>query len=322
MRILKVASIVAALLAPIAGLQAQTVQTTLNYPNGVTAVAVDFLANRVYVLAPNFNADGSNAVQVLDGQTDNVLATYSVPVSGAIAVNVLTGTVYLGGSEGTLTGAVVALNPNTGAILATIPVATAAGSGIAGLAVDPLTNRIFVSDDTNNTIDVINGRTNTLTASISLNGQTPAGIAVNFATHKVYAALNDNQVAILSEKTNALTFATYGSATTGIAVDPSEGLVYVTDAVFDVPTVGVLSGKGVVKASIPVGHYPTGVDVDFISQYVFVANQADGTITKIDGDEHTVVSTTTVPANTVAVNVREKKVYAVGSTTVTVLSEN
>ena len=325
MRILKAASILAALLVPVAGLEAQTVQTTLNYPAGVSAVAVDYIANRAYVLLPSYPTPASNAVQVLDGGNNSVLATFPVPVANAIAVNVITGTLYIGGAETTTNGsetAVVAVNPKTGAVLATISVSTNPGFGIVALAVDPITNRIFVSDDTANAIDVINGKTNTLTSSIALKGQVPAGIAVNFVCGKVYAALNDNQVAILTEKTNLLAYATYGSQTSGIAVDPVANREYVTDAVFDVPTVGVLSSKGATDASIPVGLFPQGVDVDFVSGYVFVANEADGTITKIDSQSDSVVSTTPVAANTVTVNPRETTVYAVGSTSVTVLSEN
>jgi len=328
MRILKAALPLVVMLASFAEVQAQTVQTTLNYPIGVNGVAVDFGANRAYVLLPNYFANGTNGVQVLDGSNNTVITTFGAPVANAIAVNVATGTVYVGGSIPSSTNpsgiesVVSALNPKTGAVTATIPITANNGSGIVALAVDPVTNRVFVSNASDNTIAVINGKTNVVTASLSLNGQTPAGLGVNFLTGKVYAALNDNQVAILTEKTNALTYATYGSQTSGIAVDPFKNQEYVTDGVFDVPTVGVLSSTGATVASIPVGLFPQGIDVDFVTEYVFVANEADGTLSKIDADSNTVVSTVSVAANSVAVNPREATVYAVGSTSVTVLTEN
>lgn len=326
MRNLKSTSFLAILLvAAAAGVQAQTVKATFNYPAGVSEVAVDYVANRAYVLLPSYPTAGANAVQVLDGSDNAVLATYAVPVANAIAVNIVTGTVYVAGAETTATGtesAVVAVNPKTGAVLATIPVSTTPGFGIVALAVDPFTDRIFVSNDTSNAINIINGKTNTLTNTVNLNGQVPNGIAVNFLTGKVYAALNNNQVAILCEKNDSVTYATYGSQTSGIAVDPILDREYVTDGVFSSATVGVLNSKGATVASVPVGLFPQGVDADFVTSLVFVANEADGTVSKIDASSNSVVSTTTVPANTVAVNPREGTVYAVGATSVTVLSEN
>lgn len=326
MRILKAVSLLVVLLAAAAvGVQAQTVQTTLNYPLGVSQVAVDYLANRAYVLLPTYQSDGSNAVQVLDGSSNSVLNTFSVPVANTIAVNVITGTLYIGGSESTTAGVesvVVAVNPKTGAVIATIPVTSTPGSGIVALAADPLTNRIFVSNASDNTIAIINGKTKTLSSSVSLGGQVPAGLGVNFLCGTVYAALNNNKVAILSERTGKVTYATYGSQTSAVAVDPFLGREYVTDGVFDTPTVGVLNQKGVTEAAIAVGLFPQGIDVDFVTSEVFVANEADGTISKIDAQTNTVVSTTPVAANSIAVNPQEGTVYAVGSTSVTVLTED
>lgn len=326
MRNLKSTSVLAILLvAAAAGVQAQTVKATFNYPAGVSEVAVDYVANRAYVLLPSYPNAGANAVQVLDGSDNTVIATYAVPVANAIAVNIVTGTVYVAGAETTQTGiesAVVAVNPTTGAVLATIPVSTTPGSGIVALAVDPFTDRVFVSNDTSNAINIINGKSNTLTSTVNLNGQVPNGIAVNFLTGKVYAALNNNQVAILCEKNDSVTYATYGSQTSGIAVDPILDREYVTDGVFSSATVGVLNSKGATVASVPVGLFPQGVDADFVTSLVFVANEADGTVSKIDSQSNSVVSTTTVPVNTLAVNPREATVYVAGPTSVTVLSEN
>jgi YVTN family beta-propeller protein len=95
----------------------------------------------------------------------------------------------------------------------------------------------------------------------------------------------------------------------------------VTDGVFDVPSVGILSSKGVTKASVAVGLFPQGVDVDFVTNKVFVANEADGTVSVIDGSSKSVTATITVDANTISVDPAEATFYAVGSTSVTVFSE-
>jgi len=326
MRISKVVSSLAILLvATAAGVQAQTVKATFNYPQGVNALAVNYVTNRAYVLLPSYYGPGVGAVQVLDGRNNAVIATYQVPVVNAIAVNLVTGTLYVGGSEQSDTGVqsvVVALNPSTGAVLGTIPVTTTPGYGIVELAVDPVTNRIFVSNASDNAITMINGRTNTVTASEPLNGQVPAGLAVNFLTGKVYAALNDNQVAILSERDDSVTYATYGSQTSSIAVDLLLNREYVTDIGGSADTVGALNHAGAPLATFTVGLFPQGVDVDFLTSLVFVANEADGTVSKMSALSNSVLSTTLVSANSIAVNPQESRIYAVGSNSVTVLTEN
>lgn len=45
---------------------------------------------------------------------------------------------------------------------ATIPV----GSGPLGVAADPLTNTVYIANVTDNTVSVINGKTNAVTATI------------------------------------------------------------------------------------------------------------------------------------------------------------
>jgi YVTN family beta-propeller protein len=200
-------------------------------------------------------------------------------------------------------------------------VSATGGFGIVALAVDPVTDRIFVSNASDDSVVVINGRTNTVTASVALNGQVPAGLGVNFVTGKVYAALNNNQVAILNESTNAVTYATYGSQTSAVAVDPVLNREYVTDAVFDTPTVGVLGSKGQTLASVPVGLFPQGIDVDFASSLVFVANEADGTITEFTAQGGSVITTIPIAANSIVVNPVQSTVYAVGPTSVTVFAE-
>ena len=183
-RVLKAVSPFAFLLAAVVGAQAQTVLTTINYPTGVNGVAVDYIADRAYVLLPNYS-NGANAVQVLDTKDNAVLTTFpSAGVANAIAVNPITGVVYVAGAVPSTTNpsgiesVIVAFNPNTGAVVATIPITATAGYGIVALAVDPLNDRIYASDASDNALVVINGRSHRVRESVPLNGQTPAGLAV------------------------------------------------------------------------------------------------------------------------------------------------
>ena len=87
-------------------------------------------------------------------------------------------------------------------------------------------------------MSVINGRTNMVTATVTV-GSSPNGIAVSPEAGVVYVA-NDGSgtVSVISMRTNTVidTF-TVGSAPFGDAVSPVTGLVYVANAYSDTVSV-------------------------------------------------------------------------------------
>src|SRR5207247_1285042 len=74
-------------------------------------------------------------------------------------------------------------------VTATIPV----GSGPNGVAVNPLTNRIYIANNGDSTVSVIDGSANAVIATIPV-GSNPVGVGVNPLTDRVYVA--DNGVGI------------------------------------------------------------------------------------------------------------------------------
>ncbi|MCL4544114.1 MAG: YncE family protein [Chloroflexi bacterium] len=99
-----------------------------------------------------------------------------------------------------------------------------------GIAVDPSTNRVYVTNRDANTVSVIDGHTQRVIATVSV-GIAPSAIAVDSAIHRVYVANTEsNMVTILDEATDAVV----GTIPTGahpgtIAVDPSNHTLYVGD---------------------------------------------------------------------------------------------
>lgn len=316
------------LLAGVAGAQAQTNLANFNFPNGVNGVAIDYIAGRAYVLLNNGFTDGSNAVQVINTKTLQPMNIFSTGgPSGAIAVNVVTGTVYVAGTEGN-GPEVVAFNPTTGARIATIPVSSNMGPGIVAIAVNPVKNEVFVSNDTDNNLVVINGATNAVTGTVSFAGAIPAGVAVNFLNNKVYVALSTNQVALYSVKTGIVTYTNAdpnpsGNSVTGVAVDPDLGKAYVTNPGYP-GTVDLFNGKDKLVKTLPVGTYATSVDVDYTKEIGFVANQ-EGTVSIIDGDEKevigTVMATSASGSNTVNVDSVQHTLWIAGFSDVAVFTE-
>jgi len=79
----------------------------------------------------------------------------------------------------------------------------------------------------------------------------------------------------------------------GIAYDPSNGYLYVTDS--GSGTVSVIDGaNNTVIANIPVGSGPWGVVYDPSNGYVYVTNYYSGTVSVINGATNTVIANITV----------------------------
>jgi YVTN family beta-propeller protein len=98
------------------------------------------------------------------------------------------------------------------------------------VAVNPVTNRIYVANGNPNTVTVVNGATNA-TTNVSV-GVSPRAVAVNQVTNKIYVANNTgNNVTIIDGTNNTTTTTvTAGSLPTDIAVNPFTNKVYVSNS--------------------------------------------------------------------------------------------
>ena len=88
------------------------------------------------------------------------------------------------GSVSVIDGApYIAGHPNTGKVIATIPV----GRNPWGIGVDPDNDRVYVSNRGSNSVSVIDGHTDKVIATIGV-GLHPIGVGVVPATRTVYVA--------------------------------------------------------------------------------------------------------------------------------------
>src|SRR5216684_2906211 len=95
----------------------------------------------------------------------------------------------------------------------------AAGSMPYSVAVNQVTNKIYVANYGSNTVTVIDGATN---APITVNvGGAPSSVAVNPVTNKIYVAnYNSNTVTVIDGATNSTTPVNAGSGSISVAVNP------------------------------------------------------------------------------------------------------
>jgi len=201
------------------------------------------------------------------------------------------------------------------------------------VAVDPASNRVYAtfhrfSGQGTNEVAVIDGASNELvgTVPVSIDGgmEFPGGMGVgrravdvNSTTSRVYVTVPDsNSVSVIDGTTNTVVATVpVGESPTGVAVNPTTNLIYVTDAAWSAwsGTVSVIDGgSNTVVATIPVNQWPLDVAVNPVTNLIYVANAAwSGTISVIDGGSNTVVGNIPVgfSPQRVAVNPNTNSVY-------------
>ena len=72
------------------------------------------------------------------------------------------------------------------------------------MAVNPNTNRIYVTNDSSDNVSVIDGASNTVVATVAV-GSYPHGVAVNPNTNRIYVANSvSNNVSVIDGATNTV----------------------------------------------------------------------------------------------------------------------
>ncbi len=183
----------------------------------------------------------------------------------------------------------------------------AAGSLPSAVAVNPVTNKIYVANIGNATVTVIDGATN---AAVTVPaGTLPASIAVNTATNTVYVANQySDSVTVIDGTTNSTATVAVGRFPYAIAVNPATNLVYVCNQYAN--SVTVIDGATNSTTTVVSGSGPNAVVVNPVTNQVYVANELSNNVTVIDGATNaiTTVATGSGP-DAVAVNPATNQVY-------------
>ena len=210
------------------------------------------------------------AAAILPAVAQTLLATVPVGQDAFyLAANPVTNKIYVAnycgndpGCGASSPGTVTVINGLTNTVDATITV----GVRCRFLLINPVTNKIYVTNRHDNTVSVINGATNTVTTTIAV-GSHPTYGDINIVTNRIYVVNNGN-----------------GQGTTMSVIDGN------TDTVV---------------ATVTVGNYPQGAAVNPVTNKIYVSNYcgnqfgcnatpAPGTVSVVDGATNTVTDTVTV----------------------------
>jgi DNA-binding beta-propeller fold protein YncE len=264
--------------------------------------SLDDAANRLYIAHL-----GANSVIAFDTLQNRVVATIpdTASVRGVLVVPDLQ-RVYAA-AQGTQE--VVVIDERTNSIIARVK-----AGDVDGLAYDPITRQLFVSDESGARDAVIDTQTNRLAGSVELGGQA-GNTQYDDATHHVLVAVQTrNDVAEIDPRTRTivrrypLQGCLHGH---GLAIDPGYRYAYVA-CQFNSVVVRLNLATGTVDASSTVGVGADVLAIDFGLDRLYIASES-GIVTVFDlknrGFSKLAQAFLAPNAHVVAVQARTHRVY-------------
>ena len=243
------------------------------------------------ILATTFVAAAMFASQCL---AESVIAKIPESQPEGMDINPLSGLVYVANF---FTPTVSVISERTNTVVDTIffpPEETGDQAELEGLAVNPATSRLYVTNPRAGILYTVDLRTKKIIQQLSL-GQAN-DVSLNFRNDKIYVTqFFSGNVLIIDGHTNTLTKTIPVPWAQKVSVDLTTGRAYVPDQNF-FGSVFVLDGTtDEVLAQISTGSFTTSVGIDFLRHLAYASNDgftaATSSISVIDTNTNTVVDT-------------------------------
>ncbi|MGQ9573062.1 MAG: hypothetical protein ACUVX1_12595 [Chloroflexota bacterium] len=196
----------------------------------------------------------------------------------------------------------------------------AVGSKPWAVAVNPETNRIYVANEGDGTVSVIDGANATVVDTVAV-GYMPWALAVNPETNRIYVVNGgDNSVSVIDGATDTVVATlTVGDLPKGVAVSPSTNRIYVANSGSNDITL-IDGANNEVLVAIPMGQEPSALAVRPEGERLYVANLQSFTVSIVDGGAEREIATLPVDdaPQAVAVNSSTALVYVANGESATV----
>jgi len=318
-----------------------TIPIGTGLPNPIASgIDVDALSNLIFV------ADSAkNVVVMIDGYTNKVVATSQTlgnSYTYGLAVNPQTNKIFV--TDASIyccdtSRTVTVLDETTLAQVASVILP----SSPAQIAVNSVTNRVYVEEYRVPAVDVMDGSTYSVVARLPVNCAPgtdttrckSAGIAVNHVTNKIYAAFTSptttsgyTTIFVIDGSTNTVTAnVTYADwllaappAPFGLAIDSATNMLYAVSGqdvqlqTKNSDSVHVIDAStNSIVTSVLLGKSTIGIGVDEATDRIYAGGLTDSTVLVIDGATNTLAATVPhVPTLGVAVNSATSLIYASG----------
>jgi YVTN family beta-propeller protein len=285
------------------------------------SLAINPVTNKIYVGATNLIViDGSGAVAPVTIPV-NVPGPAGAGISDAhlVAVNPFTNQIY----AATLTN-----NQNTFAVIdGSTNTATAIPVGVGpqlGVAINPVSNRVYVTNNGDNTVTVIDAANGNSTSTVTV-GAGPYGIAVNPASNQIFVCnTTAGTVSVIDGTTNQPVVPDIGVGTYPalIDIDSASGKAYVVNNQSNsVSIIDSASNFQVTTVPLPVAAaQPNGIAVNQVTHKVYVTIPTfPSAVVIIDPANNYATTTVTLlgaspQLQSIAVNPATNKIYVTDTT--------
>ena len=189
------------------------VVATISISKTITALAVDTTRNLIYAM--NLTTPGDAEISVIDGATNDITATIPVGYNDeTLALNQTTNTIYVPDAHGEQ---IYVVDGATDTVTTTVPFAS--GVEPTGLAVNPVTDSVYVATYNTNTnagvMEVLNGSTNTFAPGFAIPADTQL-LLVNTTTNQIWTYSDVSPVEIIDGANNSVNTVT---GTSGLTID-------------------------------------------------------------------------------------------------------
>jgi DNA-binding beta-propeller fold protein YncE len=201
------------------------------------------------------------------------------------------------------------------------------------IALNPVTNKIYVTGLDTHDVAVIDGATNS-TTKVAIGGAAGLSqkLAVNPATNKIYISegarlelsgapgqllpviKESGDIAVIDGATNKATFVHIGGTIRNIVVDPANGQVYVTGSG---PQLTVIDGTSDATKTVTVGSTFDPPVVNPLTHQVYFITQTG--LVVMDGATNATATVFADAAGSLALDPAANRIYLSGGTTLTVL---
>ena len=199
----------------------------------------------------------------------------------------------------------------------------ASGFSAGVIAVNPVTNQVYVGDVAVNSSNMnpggfpVNAGLTVIDAASKATTTIGSGIwsdiEVNAVTNKIYAA-GDGAIMVVDGATNATAVLPIGSGANPVhvAVNPVTNKIYAID--LTTAAVTVVDGATNAITTVPVGGVPSAVAVNEVTDQIYVTSANATFVTVIDGETNAVRTVQLAAfSSAVAVNPVTNKIYVVDS---------
>ncbi len=216
-------------------------------------VAVNPVTNRIYAFSYE-----DNVIYVIDGNNNTKIAEIKDDEHpSGIDVNPVTNRIYVAhwkldkNGHGWTNGTVSVIDGNTNTKIASILV----GVNPVGIGVNPVTNKIYVTNYMDGTVSVIDGNNGIVGKPILLHPEVE-GIAVNPVTNKIYVTGGSiDTLYVIDGNNDVKKDVIHPLSGWSVVVNPITNKIYVPDYFFN--NLSVIDGRyDNIVTVIPIGVYP------------------------------------------------------------------